>query len=166
MSVQACVVLPLSKYESMEEQLINPPSIEKDNSEKEEKKMKDELEAQPPPESEEEAVEKDAEAFNESKDEKASCGVAISKKVKTLVKNRNLANVHFEKMLKAIQEYKGDDKLNLSNLSQLVRQACGKSTKKLPNEEEFYNYLIKHNLINFVRNFKKLAQHFPYFMKV
>ena len=161
MSVQACVVLPLSEYESMEERVINPPK-------KEEKKKEETAEATPSDSDKEEAETEECVTPVKESTEKVddNTDTGISQEVKTLVKKRSLSSVHFEKMLRAIQQYKGDDKLNLSNLSQLVRQACGKSTKKLPNEEDFYNYLIKHNLIHFVKNFKKLAQHFPYFMKV
>ena len=158
MPVESYVLMPLHRYEKMEEDLLSKPSPAASNSEPTVEKA-DKEDAELKPEETLPALEPEPEPDIPTKS-------GLSKKVKKLAKKNVLGSTHFEKLLRAIEMYKGENQLNLSNLPELVRQACGRSAKTLENERPFYMWLIQKNMLGYVKNVKKLAQHFPYFMRV
>ena len=73
----------------------------------------------------------------------------LSKESRDLVTSKSIKNRAFHKFLQAIATF-ANDKLNISNVDDLVKNALSQSKRLLPNETEFYAFLLKHSLIHLV----------------
>ena len=69
---------------------------------------------------------------------------------------------HIKKMIKHIEKLKGSDSiLELENLDALIRTALNQSLKKVPREEEFFNFLFSNGLGQYVKNRSKIDLYSP-----
>ena len=65
-------------------------------------------------------------------------------------------------MIKHIEKLKGSDSiLELENLDALIRTALNQSRKKVPREEEFFNFLFSNGLGQYVKNRSKIDLYSP-----
>lgn len=63
---------------------------------------------------------------------------------------------HIKKMIKHIEKL-----LGLENLDALIRTALNQSRKKVPREEEFFNFLFSNGLGQYVKNRSKIELYSP-----
>ena len=63
---------------------------------------------------------------------------------------------HIKKMIKHIEKL-----LGLENLDALIRMALNQSRKKVPREEEFFNFLFSNGLGQYVKNRSKIELYSP-----
>ena len=74
----------------------------------------------------------------------------------------NYRSSHIKKMIKHIEKLKGSDSiLELENLDALIRTALNQSRKKVPREEEFFNFLFSNGLGQYVKNRSKIDLYSP-----
>ena len=66
-------------------------------------------------------------------------------------------STHMKKLIKHLEDTNGStDIIKLENLDALIKSALNQSRKKLPNEEEFFRFLLNHGLGHFVKNRSKI----------
>ena len=139
--LETYVIVPLNKYDALQEQIRTEsqvPKVPLDTESKEVDTSTETFEDSAPlssGDSEAEMVppEKPTESFPST--------------TKQLINSQKLRESYFEKCLR-ILEKRGIGQLNLPNLKDLVRIACStRNSKKLPNESTFYAFLIDHGLM-------------------
>ena len=145
--LESFVVLPLQKYENLQE-LAHKPSEDVDThssaSQPPADKEAQPVEKSPPPE----AAESIPESAHDSDSSSSlhDLSTHISDKTKQMVRDKKINETYFMKCLKVLEE-NGIGHLHLENLQDLVRNSISQSRKKLPNEEAFYSFIIQHGLM-------------------
>ena len=146
--LETYVILPLNKYDALQEQVHQTPLAAQDLS-------KGPLEpetvnTQNPVEPTEISTPMSSEASDPEILAAEEMEESIPPSTKKLILDKKLPESYFEKCLR-ILENRGIGQLNLPNLKDLVRSACSRSTRKnmtvLPNESTFYAFIIKHGLM-------------------
>ena len=88
----------------------------------------------------------------------------LSHEIKEIVKKKTLSQKHFEKLLSAIEQYDGAA-LNVPNKHQLIKFALGRSKRNVPNQDIFFQYLLKAGLFPLVKNPFAIKKFFPLWYK-
>ena len=175
MSVSAYILVPIQKFNSMNEQISHGKSQEvapqkdegkthEENSDEEEEKI---IEEEAPSSETSQAEEKDEEEEEKLPDSKngGQQQPLLSENMKSLVRKKRLANRHLVKLLEAIQKYEGKDS-RLENVTKLAAAAVGQSKKVLPGEAEFYQMIIDKGLTYLIRNKSKIKKWIPNWYRI
>ena len=188
MSVESYIIVPLSKYNNMEEEMnrvherpapshspsemaepaepttADEPEVVESQGEKREREDPAAAEEEPPRKKKKKAP---PPTQVSTKLEELQNDPKISKAVKEMIKSKTLIARYFEKLMRAIDMYGGQRQLNISNLPELVLQAVSANARyKLENEAVFYSFIIEHNLAGYCRNTKKLDAFYPHWYRI
>ena len=169
MSVEAFFIVPVTVMEKMEQQLQQQKNQAPD--------QKSTVEA--PLESDLESLEGDDGQRDDDKKENSTTSLpamkdkeddndehmTLSVKVKKLAKDKKLMNVHFKKFFEVLEKYQNHS-FKSPNVDKLIKQALGKSQKHIQGEDEFYHFLLDHNLFHLVRNPHKIARYYKNWFRI
>ena len=150
-SVEAFVLVPHEKFNAMEDELRQRTSSTQSSSTPMDT-------AEDVPAANSNSVNQENETLGNEEQTLANETVAkldnvekpsLSAAAKHIVKSKSAKKRTFHKFIRAIEMF-SDDKLDLPNISALVTSALNQSKKILENEEQFYAYLLHHNLFYMV----------------
>ena len=171
MSLTQFVIVPLDKFQSMEQML-------QDKSQKEQPFLRDEHATQTVPEPvldkgknvDDSFESSDAKILVESDDEESDFDskhmIPLSKATKKLGINRKkFFEARINKYLKMLEDY-GIGSLKLPNLPDLIDQALTQTPRREDHEQSFYNFLIQHNLIHWIKNKTIISRYIPYWYRI
>lgn len=139
-AAEAYVIVPFQRWKAMSDHHVQKPTSSQ--------------ELMPPPtSSSSDPIEHNPEASKPSSDKSAEFPIG-----KDLTKPYTAA--HILKQVEFLRSLHNDAIDRFGNLESLVKSAMSNSRKELPNEAEFYDFLIQNNLASFVRNRNKIAKYF------
>ena len=143
-TVETFAIIPFGKYQAMEQRLQKAETSNEDL---------------PKP------IKVDAPEVQKAEDEETPVIPVDLATTKSAVKKIDLKNKYrtaqIKKLLQLIEKKDDSQKItSLENLDDLIKCALGNGRKKIPNEEEFFNFLFANNLAHFVKNRSKINQYY------
>ena len=161
MSVESFVIVPLERFSQMENELNRPheQNSEKQAAEEEQKEQPPEEEPEPDQHAQtvEEPVEEEGGPTKRGK---------LSEEVVSLAQSQKVKEKLVESFILTLQKYDNNVGVDISNLKALVNAALGTSHRILDNEEKFYDFLLRHSLMDFVTNPHKINRYWPNWYKI
>ena len=154
MSLETYVIIPLTRYNSMESKITREEGQTSSTSHETTKPPSPVLSTNvaPSPQTVDDKKESDAIVDDLSKKYHPSMETELREETKDHTRKKSLRHKQFQKFIDAIKTFT-EEPLNVDNLEELIKLSLSPNSKrKVPNEELFFNWLIRHNLIYLVKN--------------